>query len=93
MTRSWRVVAVTILAAGIGVACASHCSRLPVLGNRPASIATTNTAATTIGSAVAPLLAAHPDLSGIFPLRDARDAFAARYLLASRAERTLDVQY
>jgi putative cardiolipin synthase len=36
---------------------------------------------------------AHPGLSGIYPLRDARDAFAARVLLARTAERSLDVQY
>ncbi|MBV9493882.1 MAG: phospholipase D family protein, partial [Acidobacteria bacterium] len=35
----------------------------------------------------------HPGLSGIHPLRDARDAFAARILLPGAAERTLDVQY
>ena len=83
----------TILAAGIGVAWAGHCSRLPALGDRPASTARTDTAATSIGTAIAPLLAAHPALSGIYPLRDARDAFAARYMLAARAERSLDVQY
>ena len=83
----------TILAAAIGVAWTGHCNRLPPLGHRPISTAPTDTAATTIGTAIAARLAAHPDLSGIYPLRDARDAFAARYLLASRAERTLDVQY
>ena len=36
---------------------------------------------------------AHPGISGIYPLPDARDAFAARALLAQSAERTLDVQY
>jgi len=36
---------------------------------------------------------AHPGVSGIYPLPDARDAFAARALLAQGAERTLDVQY
>jgi putative cardiolipin synthase len=38
-------------------------------------------------------VAAHPSRSGIYPLRDARDAFAARVLLASHAHRTLDAQY
>ena len=36
---------------------------------------------------------AHPGVSGIYTLPDARDAFAARALLAQGAERTLDVQY
>jgi putative cardiolipin synthase len=35
----------------------------------------------------------HPGKSGTVPLRDARDAFAARAHLADAAERTLDVQY
>jgi putative cardiolipin synthase len=43
--------------------------------------------------AIRPMAAAHPGKSGIFALRDGRDAFAARCLLADAAERTLDVQY
>ena len=35
----------------------------------------------------------HPGKSGIVELRDGRDAFAARALLADAAERTLDIQY
>lgn len=42
---------------------------------------------------MAPLVSAHPGHSGIVPLRDGRDAFAARCLLAEAAEQTLDVQY
>src|SRR3954466_8207968 len=40
-----------------------------------------------------PLLGAHPGESGVFALRDGRDAFAARALLADAAQRTLDVRY
>jgi cardiolipin synthase C len=40
-----------------------------------------------------PLTRAHAGTSGVVPLRDGRDAFAARALLADAAERTLDVQY
>lgn len=69
------------------------CSALPTLDDRAASAALTDTAATRLGRAVAPLTSAHPGLAGIHPVRDARDAFAARYLLAGAAERTLDVQY
>lgn len=42
---------------------------------------------------VGPRSARHPGLSGIHPLADGLDAFAARYLLMEKAERTLDVQY
>ena len=48
---------------------------------------------TRLERAIAPLAAAHRGESGVFPLADGRDAFAARVLLAQLAERTLDVQY
>ncbi|WP_051303283.1 phospholipase D family protein [Comamonas composti] len=48
---------------------------------------------TRLGQALAPLQEQHPGRSGIHPLPDAHDAFAARALLARAAERTLDVQY
>ncbi|PRB80302.1 phospholipase D family protein [Pseudomonas sp. MYb185] len=48
---------------------------------------------TRLGQALAPGVAAHPGKSGIYPLSDPHNAFAARVLLARAAERTLDVQY
>lgn len=48
---------------------------------------------TRLGRAIAPTTQAHPDHSGVHPLADSLDAFAARYLLAEMAEQTLDVQY
>lgn len=69
------------------------CSTLPSLENRSQSAAVTDTAATRLGRAITPLVDAHPRVSGIHPMRDARNAFAARYMLAQAAERTLDVQY
>lgn len=53
----------------------------------------TDTHATRLGKAIVPRVAAHPGKSGIYPLADSRDAFAARILLARAAERSLDVQY
>ncbi|WP_395342028.1 phospholipase D family protein [Ningiella sp. W23] len=44
-------------------------------------------------SSVAPLVAQHPNKSGIRLLGDPKDAFAARMLLALSAQRTLDIQY
>lgn len=82
-----------VLLLGVGLLVLGRCNRLPPLGKREGSIAVTDTGATRLGKAVAPLVAAHPGYAGIYPLRDARDAFAARSLLASAAERTLDVQY
>src|ERR1051326_5668774 len=85
------VVSVLVLVAGISVLRFSN--PLPSLANRTATGALLDTDDTRIGRVVAPLVAAHPALAGIYPLRDARDAFASRILLASAAERTLDVQY
>ncbi|MCA1248810.1 phospholipase D family protein [Massilia sp. MS-15] len=68
------------------------CSALPPLGQRTASFALDGTHTTLLGQAIAPLAAAHPGRSGIHPLIDGRDAFAARVLLARKAERSLDVQ-
>lgn len=48
---------------------------------------------TMIGQAVTPMVQQHPGLSGIYPLFDPHDAYAARALLAFAAQKTLDVQY
>ena len=48
---------------------------------------------TRLGRAIAPRVAAHSGKSGILPLQDPREAFAARVFLTKNAERTLDVQY
>jgi putative cardiolipin synthase len=69
------------------------CARLPALDGRPASVALGDTADTRLGEAVLPFTEARPGLSGVVPLADGRDAFAARAELADAAERTLDVQY
>jgi cardiolipin synthase C len=69
------------------------CSALPALENRRVSTAVFDTGDTRLGRAISPLVAAHPGNSGIYPLPDAQDAFAARVLLAQAAERTLDLQY
>ncbi|WP_437610653.1 phospholipase D family protein [Erwinia sp. V71] len=49
--------------------------------------------ATRLAQAITPRLARHPLQSGIHPLEEGLDAFAARYLLISMAERSIDVQY
>src|SRR6266852_1578151 len=69
------------------------CSTLPSLENRTTSTALFDTGDTKLGRAISPMVVAHPGVSGIYPLPDARDAFAARALLAEGAERTLDAQY
>src|ERR1700716_3617872 len=87
------VVARYILALCLGAGLIGGCSTLPSLENRRTSTALFDTGETKLGRAISPMLDAHPGVSGIYPLPDARDAFAARALLAQSAERTLDVQY
>ncbi|WP_429201049.1 phospholipase D family protein [Massilia sp. UYP11] len=69
------------------------CSALPPLASRPGSAADLDTGATQLGRAIAAGVSAHPGKSGVYPLADGRNAFAARALLAQAAERTLDIQY
>ncbi len=66
---------------------------MPSLEARSVSTAFTDTESTRIGRAVTPLAARHPGMSGVHPLLDSLDAFAARMLLARAADRSLDVQY
>lgn len=69
------------------------CTDLPSLDRRAFSTADLDTGATWLGRALTPRVSAHPGMSGVYPLPGARDAFAARTMLARAAERTLDVQY
>lgn len=69
------------------------CRGLPSLDPRTESHAFNDTETTTLGSAVAALKAEHPGFTGMYPLVKGHDAFAARVLLAQRAQRSLDVQY
>ena len=66
---------------------------MPSLENRTRSCAFVDTADTPLGRAIAPVAQAHPGLSGIHPLTDARAAFAARVVLARAAARCIDAQY
>ncbi|HEY0878434.1 MAG TPA: phospholipase D-like domain-containing protein, partial [Zeimonas sp.] len=69
------------------------CSPFSAPEGRTASFVQRDTGDTSLGRAVSPRVEAHGSESGVFALRDGRDAFAARALLAEAAERTLDVQY
>ncbi|WP_376694649.1 phospholipase D family protein [Wenzhouxiangella sp. EGI_FJ10305] len=48
---------------------------------------------TRLGRSLGEQISDHPGKSGVHPLYDPLDAFAARYLLTQAAERTLDIQY
>jgi cardiolipin synthase C len=77
----------------LGVIVLAGCASLPALTEREHSTAPSDTVATRLGRALAAPLAADPGKSAIHPLSSARDAFAARVVLAEAADRSLDVQY
>jgi putative cardiolipin synthase len=86
-------VALLILLIGLARMLLRRCNTLRSLIGRTASSIIPGTCDTQLRRAISQLLEAHPNLCGIFPLPDARDAFAARVRLAEVAQRTLDVQY
>lgn len=90
LRRLLRAVIAPIFAAALLAGCA-----LPPLANRAETRALTTEQSrdTDLGRVLAPALDAHPGLSGIHPLVDARAAFAVRVHAARSAQRTLDVQY
>lgn len=85
-----RVLPIVVVAL---VALLSGCASLPSLEDRTTTTAFADTSSTQLGHALAADVAANPGKTGIYPLSDPHDAFAARVLLAAAAERSLDVQY
>ena len=84
-----RLAWLAVVAAFVG-GCATA---LPSLEGRAITEALEDTADTRLGRAVRADVAAHPGRSGIHPLLNPRDAFAARVLLAASAEKSIDAQY
>ncbi len=84
-TLSLLIVACTALATG--------CATLPRPEHRSPTLALADTSATRLGRALAADMAANPGKTGVHVLRNPRDAFAARAVLAAAADRSLDVQY
>jgi putative cardiolipin synthase len=82
-----------LAAALAGLVLLAGCGSLPTLDGRPESTAIPAAAGTPLHDGIEPLLRANPGLTGIHPLQDGREAFAARVALAEVAERSLDVQY
>jgi len=71
----------------------SGCASLPPPAGRTETTALTDTGGTLLGRAVAPSIAANPGKTGVHPLFDPRDAFAARIAFAGAAQKSLDLQY
>jgi putative cardiolipin synthase len=87
------LVCLAVTALALALAIVQAMNGLPSIARRSRSTAVPAGEDTKIGRAIAPQLAAHPGLSGIHALPDAREAFAARMLVAEHAERSLDIQY
>lgn len=81
---------VTLLAVGLVLRLFNP---LPALEPRPLSAARQPDGTARLDQLLDPLEAAHPELTGVAPLADPQDAFAARVALARLADRSLDVQY
>ncbi|QSP96450.1 phospholipase D family protein [Marinobacter salinisoli] len=83
-----------VLALLMAIIALSGCA-LPAMKERPGSSALSfqYTSDTRLGGAIEPALKENEGLSGILPLSDPHDAFAARVLLAEGADASLDVQY
>lgn len=87
----WRLFLILLVILGISMV---SCS-LPSLQDRTQSNAlpSTQIIQTTLGKKVLAEQNKHPNVSGIYFLKNAHEAFAARGKLAQEAEKTLDVQY
>lgn len=81
------------LAVVVFAALLAGCASLPSLEGRTATTALTGTAATRLGRAIEAKVAANPGKTGVHPLPEPHDAFAARVLLAAAAEKSIDAQY
>ena len=66
---------------------------LPSLDGRGESHAIVGSRDTALGAAILPQAEAHPGTSGVFPLENGVDAFAARMALAHVAQASIDAQY
>ncbi len=71
----------------------SGCQTLPSLKDRPVETHISANNPSKLSYINAPLLAQHPNLSGIYPLDDGGEALVARRALIHAAENSLDVQY
>lgn len=71
----------------------SGCASLPPNTDSPKSFAATDTAGTRLGKSVQLQKIEHPDHSGFVLLSNGLDAFAARLILAQKADSTIDAQY
>jgi len=87
----YRLVAIFFV--GCALLGISSCSGLPKDVQRQASAAIDDGDETSLGRSLKTQLADHPEQSGVMLLSGGLDAFVGRVVLASLAERSIDVQY
>ena len=89
MQRLQKILAIAAVALSI-----SGCASIDFDYPRSESYAYTDTADTTYGKMLADLVRSKPTgQSGFYPLADGIESLAARLVMASRAERSIDLQY
>lgn len=91
--RFLRALIVLVAAVAIAIVVLRVLFPLPSLDGREDSARIPASAETTLGAAILPQAEAQPGGTGIWPLADGRESFAARVLLARAAEQSIDVQY
>jgi putative cardiolipin synthase len=77
----------------VGYFVMSFIYRLPDISSRTQSYMIDDGHATSLGGKFGGQVASNPGQTGVLLLRDGRDAFAARALLARMSEKSLDIQY
>lgn len=89
--RTVIVLAVLLVAALLALLAFNHFAKGAI--GPPSDALPVHPAQTRLDRAIAPLLDAHPEHSGLALISDNADAFAIRAVTARAAERSLDVQY
>ena len=92
--RRWpRILLGLVVVIVVGYLAMSFVYRLPDLSGRTQSYMIDDGQDTQLGRQFRGVLDDHPGKTGVFLLQRGRDAFAARALLARKAEKSLDIQY
>jgi putative cardiolipin synthase len=82
-----------ILVIVFSVLIVTSCASLPDVTDKPVSFAYQDTENTQLGRAIQSLTKGKRSETGLLPLQGGVDAFTARYVFSSAAERSIDTQY
>ena len=93
MIAMLRVLLAAVLLGAVAIIAARLLFALPAADDRPDTVALPPATSGPLAEALAPREARHEGLTGIAPLSNGADAFAARILLADTATVSIDAQY